>query len=144
VHMGRSWLCPPATALTVARNWVSSSGKLAVYSSFIMHMYSGLWTTYSTLACRRSQSMLCNRLLPATRKIHNDGRLTKKRQSRLLNPRKLPPYCLRKHPKQDLRKGYSEPHSRHGRGTRPTTTKLNGGKKESLNAISTYTTYCYH
>jgi len=39
--MGRSWLCPPAAALTVARNWASSSGKLAVYSSFIMYMYSG-------------------------------------------------------------------------------------------------------
>ena len=26
----------------VARNWASSSGKLAVYSSFTMHMYSGL------------------------------------------------------------------------------------------------------
>ena len=39
--MGRSWLCPPAAALTVARNWASSSGKLAVYSSFTMHMYSG-------------------------------------------------------------------------------------------------------
>jgi hypothetical protein len=40
VYTGRSWLCPPATALTVARNWASSSGKLAVYSSSIMHMYS--------------------------------------------------------------------------------------------------------
>ena len=28
--------------VTVARNWASSSGKLAVYSSFTMHMYSGL------------------------------------------------------------------------------------------------------
>ena len=27
--------------VTVARNWASSSGKLAVYSSFTMHMYSG-------------------------------------------------------------------------------------------------------
>jgi len=41
VHTGRSWLCPPAAVLTVARNWVSSLGKLAVYSSFIMYMYSG-------------------------------------------------------------------------------------------------------
>jgi len=41
VHTGRSWLCPPAAALTVARNWASSLGKLAIYSSFIMHMYSG-------------------------------------------------------------------------------------------------------
>ena len=44
MHTGRSWLCPPATALTVARNWASSSGKLAVYSnsrSTTMHMYSG-------------------------------------------------------------------------------------------------------
>ena len=40
MHTGRSWLCPPAAALTVARNWASSSGKLAVYSSFTMHMYS--------------------------------------------------------------------------------------------------------
>jgi len=40
VHTGRSWLCPLAAALTVARNWASSLGKLAVYSSFIMHMYS--------------------------------------------------------------------------------------------------------
>src|SRR6266702_8154550 len=42
--MGRSWLRPPAAALTVARNWASSSGKLAVYSnsrSTTMHMYSG-------------------------------------------------------------------------------------------------------
>ena len=39
--MGRSWLCLLAAALTVARNWASSSGKLAVYSSFTMHMYSG-------------------------------------------------------------------------------------------------------
>jgi len=45
VHTGRSWLRPPAAALTVARNWASSSGKLAVYSnsrSTTMHMYSGL------------------------------------------------------------------------------------------------------
>ena len=27
--------------VTVARNWASSSGKLAVYSSLTMHMYSG-------------------------------------------------------------------------------------------------------
>ena len=38
--MGRSWLCPPAAALTVARNWASSSSKLAVYNSFTMHIYS--------------------------------------------------------------------------------------------------------
>ena len=43
MHTGRSWLCPLAAALTVARNWVSSSGKLAMYSSFIMHIYSGLY-----------------------------------------------------------------------------------------------------
>jgi len=41
VHTGRSWLYPPAAALTVARNWASSLGKLTVYSSFIMHIYSG-------------------------------------------------------------------------------------------------------
>ena len=28
--------------VTVAGNWASCSGKLAVYSSFTMHMYSGL------------------------------------------------------------------------------------------------------
>ena len=46
MYMGRSWLCPPATALTVARNWVSGLGKLAVYSSFTMHMYSGFVIGY--------------------------------------------------------------------------------------------------
>ena len=29
------------SCVTVARNWASSSGKLAVYSSSTMHMYSG-------------------------------------------------------------------------------------------------------
>ena len=44
MHTGKSWLRPPTTALTVARNWASSSGKLAIYSnsrSTTMHMYSG-------------------------------------------------------------------------------------------------------
>ena len=47
MHIGRSWLRPPAAALTVARNWAGSSGKLAIYSnssSSAMHMYSGLYT----------------------------------------------------------------------------------------------------
>jgi hypothetical protein len=44
VHTGRSWLCLPAATLTVARNWASSSGKLAVYSSSTMHIYSNLKT----------------------------------------------------------------------------------------------------
>ena len=38
--MGRSWLCPLAAMLTVARNWASSLGKLAMYSSFTIYMYS--------------------------------------------------------------------------------------------------------
>jgi hypothetical protein len=42
VHTGRSWLCLPAATSTVARNWASSLGKLAVYSSFIIYMYSSL------------------------------------------------------------------------------------------------------
>jgi hypothetical protein len=44
VYTGRSWLWEPTAALTVARNWASSLGKLAMYSnsrSSIMHMYSG-------------------------------------------------------------------------------------------------------
>ena len=41
MHIGRSWLRPLAAALTVAKNWASSLGKLAAYSSFTMHMYSG-------------------------------------------------------------------------------------------------------
>ena len=44
----------------------------------------------------------------------------------------------------DLKTGYCGLYSRYNRGTRPTTTKLNGGKKESLNTINTYTTCCYY
>jgi hypothetical protein len=43
VHIGRSWLCLPAAVLTIARNWVGSLGKLAIYSSFTIHMYSGYY-----------------------------------------------------------------------------------------------------
>jgi len=35
VHTGRSWLRPPVTALTMARNWASSLGKLAVYVTLV-------------------------------------------------------------------------------------------------------------
>jgi hypothetical protein len=54
------------------------------------------------------------------------------------------PIALKKHPQQDIRKGDSGPHSRHRQGIRPATIKPNRGKKEPLNAISTYTTHCYH
>ena len=41
MHISRSWLCLPATALTVVKNWASSSSKLAIYSSFTIYIYSG-------------------------------------------------------------------------------------------------------
>jgi hypothetical protein len=40
VHIGRSWLYLLAAILTIARNWVSSLGKLAMYSSFTIYIYS--------------------------------------------------------------------------------------------------------
>ena len=39
---GQELALSTSCCVTVARNWASSSGKLAVYSSFTMHMYSGM------------------------------------------------------------------------------------------------------
>jgi hypothetical protein len=48
--MGRNWLHPLTTILTVAKNWVSNLGKLTIYSishSTTMYIYSSLaaWIT---------------------------------------------------------------------------------------------------
>ena len=71
--MGRSWLCPLAAASTVARNWASSSGKLAVYSSFTMHMYSGLKVGLCSLYAARATNLL-TRAEPMQRRILDWGR----------------------------------------------------------------------
>ena len=40
-HVGAGTGFDHLSYVTVAKNWANSSGKLAVYSSFTMHMYSG-------------------------------------------------------------------------------------------------------